>query len=181
MRWILALLFLAFSNFQQKMAKGSAKKIHEKNTQTLSTVLKTHVGVTVFYILWRVFFLWSSLSTWHIIGWALANALFVWLYRSLGASAAPSFGPNGVLEDAGADLSAEGLVAYMFDIIYIGWFVLVATAVISDKLWWTYLVVPGFAAYKIYDKVKPMLTGGSAQQEPVPGKAKKQKVKYARG
>ncbi|KND02816.1 uncharacterized protein SPPG_01898 [Spizellomyces punctatus DAOM BR117] len=152
-KWNSRFYAFAFSNFSLTMAKGSAKKIHEKNTQTLSNLLKTHAGVTAFYILWRVFFLWSSLSKWHIIGWALANGLFVWLYRSLGASATPSFGPNGVIEDAGADLSAEGLVAYMFDIIYIGWFVLVATAVISDKFWWTYLVVPGFAAYKIYDKV----------------------------
>lgn len=55
--------------------------------------------------------------------------------------AQPTLDASGLLVDSGMDLSAQGLTSYMFDIIYIGFFVLLMTAFVSDKFWLTFLVV----------------------------------------
>lgn len=41
----------------------------------------------------------------------------------------------------GDDLGQHGLTSYMFDIIYVTWFVHTTTALISNKFWYTYIVV----------------------------------------
>ncbi|TPX62295.1 hypothetical protein PhCBS80983_g00535 [Powellomyces hirtus] len=162
-------------------AKGSAKKIYEKNTQALGNLRKYHAGIMAVYAAWRIIYHWNSFTLSQMIGCGVVNGIFVWLYRSLSASATATIA-NGTVEDAGFDLSGEGLVAYMFDVIYIGWFVLITTAFISSKFWWTYIVVPIFAAYTLYKKVAPMLGRGPAMEAPMPGKKQqKQKVKYSRG
>ncbi|KAI8920896.1 hypothetical protein DFJ77DRAFT_506523 [Powellomyces hirtus] len=163
------------------MAKGSAKKIYEKNTQALGNLRKYHAAIVAVYAAWRIIYHWNSFTLSQMIGCGVVNGIFVWLYRSLSASATATIA-NGTVEDAGFDLSGEGLVAYMFDVIYIGWFVLLTTAFISSKFWWTYIVVPIFAAYTLYKKVAPMLGRGPAMEAPMPGKKQqKQKVKYSRG
>ncbi|KAJ3177895.1 hypothetical protein HDU87_004177 [Geranomyces variabilis] len=107
------------------------------------------------YAAWRIFYLWQSFTITEMLGCAFVNGVFLWLYRSLSSSAAATIGAGGTVEDAGFNLSGEGLVAYMFDIIYIGWFVLLTTAFISSKFWWTYIIIPIFAAYTLYQKVPP--------------------------
>ncbi|KAJ3155858.1 hypothetical protein HDU89_005416 [Geranomyces variabilis] len=110
------------------------------------------------YAAWRIFYHWQSFTIAEMIGCGFVNGVFVWLYRSLSSSAAATIGAGGTVEDAGFDLSGEGLVAYMFDIIYIGWFVLLTTAFISSKFWWTYIIIPIFAAYTLYQKVRFLFT-----------------------
>ncbi|KAJ3012674.1 hypothetical protein HKX48_006162 [Thoreauomyces humboldtii] len=166
-------------------AKGSAKKIAEKNTVALSNLLKIHVAVSLLHASYRIFYHWSTFTFSQWIGAVFVNGLFLFLYRALSASAKITYAANGTVEDAGEDLGGEGLVAYMFDVIYVGWFVLLTTAFISNKFWWTYIIIPIFAAYTLYKKVAPMLgRGGSAMpQQPANGKQQKRatKVKYSRG
>lgn len=52
----------------------------------------------------------------------------------------------------GNDLQQSGLTQYMFDVIYVTWFVQLASLVWS-KLWYLYLIIPGYAAYVIYQKI----------------------------
>ncbi len=55
-----------------------------------------------------------------------------------------------VLKKAGEELKQSGLTEYMFDIIYLTLIIdvlLITTG--SNKVWWLYLVVPGFAAFKL--------------------------------
>lgn len=40
-------------------------------------------------------------------------------------------------EYAGMDLSSGGITEYMWDVIYIGWFVQIGS-VLSQRVWWTY-------------------------------------------
>ncbi|KAJ9073118.1 hypothetical protein DSO57_1020007 [Entomophthora muscae] len=40
----------------------------------------------------------------------------------------------------GEDLAAKGLTSFMFDILYVSWFVQIGTT-LSNKFWWFYLVV----------------------------------------
>lgn len=51
--------------------------------------------------------------------------------------------------------------SYFFDIIYVTWFVHVATAVVSSKFWWIYLVIPAYIIHFAYRKaIVPFLLGG---------------------
>jgi len=54
---------------------------------------------------------------------------------------------EGQLLRAGADLNQAGVTEYMFDIIYISWFVLVLS-VVTNLAWFLYLSVPAYAVYK---------------------------------
>ncbi|KAI9105936.1 hypothetical protein DFS34DRAFT_36889 [Phlyctochytrium arcticum] len=164
------------------MAKSSAKKIYAENTKILANVVKIHFAVLSVYAVYRMLYLWSSFSTWHMIAVGILNGIFGWLYRYLRDSAAASFDGVGQVVDAGTDLSAEGLVAYAFDVIYIGWFVLISTAFISDKFWWISISIPAFAMYKIFTKIKPLLSGFASgpTASDTNDKQKRQKVKYAR-
>ena len=57
--------------------------------------------------------------------------------------AEPTYGPSGELEDGGADLTMGGMCSYYHDLIYLAAIVQVAS-IISDRIWWTFLVVSSF-------------------------------------
>ncbi|KAI8825641.1 uncharacterized protein EV422DRAFT_513679 [Fimicolochytrium jonesii] len=170
------------------MANSSAKKLLVTNAARLKSTLQIHLIVVALYSLYRIAFRWSSFSIAVAIGFLLVNGIFYYLYGSLKSAAEPSVDETGAVKHAGQDLNDESglVVPYMFDVIYVGWFVLVSTAIISEKFWWTYLIIPLFAVYKIWQKVAPMLgRGGGSGFQPTPAasgkKQKKQTVKYARG
>ena len=58
-------------------------------------------------------------------------------------AAEPTYGPSGELEDGGADLTMGGMCSYYHDLIYLAAIVQVAS-IISDRIWWTFLVVSSF-------------------------------------
>lgn len=56
---------------------------------------------------------------------------------------------------SGDDLHQSGLLEYMFDIIYITWFLDILMILFgSNKVWWLFSIVPLFAFYKISELVK---------------------------
>ncbi|KAK8624774.1 hypothetical protein V6N13_089660 [Hibiscus sabdariffa] len=54
--------------------------------------------------------------------------------------------------------------SYLHDIIYITSFVQV-TSIISDKFWYTYLVIPAFGAYKSFGFISGFLSQGSEGED----------------
>ena len=56
---------------------------------------------------------------------------------------------------AGDDLAQAGMTAYMFDVVYLTWFVHVGTALVSARLWRTYAVIPAYLLYLAYKNVLP--------------------------
>ncbi|KAJ3068848.1 hypothetical protein HK102_007054, partial [Quaeritorhiza haematococci] len=178
------------------MAKGSARKIHERNLIHLSNLRTYTLAINTFHILIRLI-TWSF-TFYNGLGFAAINAVFLGIYVSLNRMATPTFVGDGIgagmgggkVEDAGVDLGGGGLVDYYFDVVYIGWFVTIATLV-SDYFWYTYAVIPIFAAYKLYNSLlKPFLSlggglgGGAAGADMGDagkgGKQKKEKVKIKR-
>lgn len=122
-------------------AKSSAKKIHAQNQLTLANLRTAFIFINAIYVLYRIVYLWSTFSIYHLIGFGAVNTLGILLYGQLNWMAQPTLDASGLLVDSGMDLSAQGLTSYMFDIIYIGFFVLLMTAFVSDKFWLTFLVV----------------------------------------
>ncbi|KAJ3300531.1 hypothetical protein HK104_010473 [Borealophlyctis nickersoniae] len=191
------------------MAKAAARKTFEKNVKTLTDLRKYHLLAVLLHVTFRVVFRWGSFTLWDAVLFVIANVFAIALYSQLHSFAAPSFATSGALEDAGVDLDGPGMVAYMFDIIYITWFALAATC-ISRVFWWTYAgavldveagllawancnalttqlldpAIPLYAGYKAWTKlIQPFVFGrSSTPQQPLQaGGAKKQKVKIMRG
>lgn len=78
--------------------------------------------------------------------------------------AKPAYSDNGELIDGGFDMSTGGVCGYLHDIIYITSFVQIAS-LISDKFWYTYLVIPAFGAYQASGFIKGFLSQGSEGME----------------
>ncbi|KAI8098655.1 uncharacterized protein BX664DRAFT_319280 [Halteromyces radiatus] len=175
------------------MANASSKKIAAANTKTLSNLQIGFASVNIVYILWRVIYLWGSFSKSLGFLYILTTGLTLLFYSILKSSGTPTYNIDGTLRSSGDDLNSEGLTAYMFDIIYITWFVHISTAFISNKFWYTYLVIPGYALYKGLPLVMKYFgsTGGNGNESNeanTSGKSKRQqkmekrggKVKYVR-
>jgi hypothetical protein len=118
----------------------------------------------------------------HWIGLGFCCLCYFIGYSGISALTRCTYDEKGELIDGGADLSIGGLSEYYFDIIYISWFVQLATAFVSDWGWAVYLVVchyktacfscvnlfstqiPLFAFYKLWGAIiKPWLTRPDAQ------------------
>ncbi|ORY01165.1 DUF788-domain-containing protein [Basidiobolus meristosporus CBS 931.73] len=148
------------------MANSSAKKIATENVKTLDNLRIGVLGVNAFYFLFRIVFYYSSFGFYHFLGYAITGGISVFLYLQLKAMGTPRYSPSGQLESSGEDLSAEGLTAYFFDIIYVTWFVHIGS-VFTDYFWFFYLLIPGYAVIKLWSSViKPYLGSQSAGEEP---------------
>ncbi|KAJ1930338.1 hypothetical protein IWQ60_000359 [Tieghemiomyces parasiticus] len=70
----------------------------------------------------------------------------------------PTYGPAGEVLAAGEDLSTSGLTSFMFDILYVTWFVHLGSLV-SRYFWYFYLVIPGYCGVKIWGYLWPVVAG----------------------
>jgi Trk-type K+ transport system membrane component len=74
------------------------------------------------------------------MAYALTTVIALFIFRQLYTMAQPIYTSNGEISDGGFDLSSPGLAQYMFDVVYITWFVHLFT-ILSDYFWFFYLVV----------------------------------------
>ncbi|KAG0947809.1 hypothetical protein G6F57_002042 [Rhizopus arrhizus] len=174
------------------MANTSSKKIAASNKQTLQNLRKGFLIVNSVYFLWRIIYHWTSFTFSQSLLYISTAGLTFLFYRVLVSSGTPTYNTNGTLINSGDDLNAEGLTAYMFDIIYVTWFVHITTAFISNKFWLVYLVIPAYAAYKIIPMAMSYFGNRSAnsnegnvepsskRQAKLEKRANKGHVKYAR-
>ncbi|XP_057534690.1 uncharacterized protein LOC130813027 [Amaranthus tricolor] len=146
------------------MANQGAKKRKEENARHMSKLLRIIIGCNVAYILVRMIFYHSSFTWKHWIGLILTSLAYAIPYKQLASMAKPSYADDGELIDGGFDMSTGGVCGYLHDIIYITSFVQIAS-LISDKFWYTYLVIPGFAAYKASGFIKGFLSHDSEGME----------------
>ena len=114
------------------MAKGAQKRMAASNSRAVKTL-------TYGFFVSNMIHLLLGLWVWRPV------APSVWRYAILyivTEAIAAGLGWQLVkMAQAGDDLRQSGLTAYMFDIVYITWFVHVTTALISRRFWWTYAVV----------------------------------------
>ncbi|KAJ1722982.1 hypothetical protein LPJ53_002648 [Coemansia erecta] len=178
------------------MANQSAKRIAQENAARLALMKKLFLGVNGFYLAVRLLFQYSSLTWGTILLYLLTFSLELALYRSLHTTSRPRYDSSGILVDAGTDLSQPGLVSYMFDYIYISWFVHLLSLV-TRWAWWLYLAIPVYLAVAFGPYVMQFLgigqgTGKQEEQSMTEEDAakekkrrekkerKQQRVKYAR-
>ncbi|XP_019177778.1 PREDICTED: transmembrane protein 208-like [Ipomoea nil] len=146
------------------MANQGAKKRKEENARHMRTLLRIILICNAVYMLVRFGIFYSSLSWMHWVGLVFTSVAYILPYQQLAAMAKPSYGDDGELFDGGYDMSTGGVCGYLHDVIYITCFVQLAS-ILSDKFWYTYLVIPGFALYKSFGFLKGFLSMGSEDGE----------------
>ncbi|KAL2481070.1 Protein of unknown function (DUF788) [Abeliophyllum distichum] len=146
------------------MANQGAKKRKEENTRHMRNLLRLILASNVIYLVIRVGIFHSSFTWKHWAGLILTSLAYVIPYKQLSAMAKPSYSDDGDLLDGGFDMSTGGICGYLHDIIYITCFVQ-GSSIISEKFWYIYLVIPGFAAYQLWGLVKGFLPHGSEGAE----------------
>ncbi|GAB4841472.1 hypothetical protein Ancab_022188 [Ancistrocladus abbreviatus] len=165
------------------MANQGAKKRKEENARHMSKLLRLIIGCNVVYVVARMLIFHSSFTWKHWIGLILTSVAYALPYQQLASMAKPTYSDNGELEDGGFDMSSGGVCEYLHDIIYITSFVQI-TSIISDKFWYTYLVIPAFGAYKASGLIKFFLSHdseGMMEDEKARKKREKTERKASRG
>jgi hypothetical protein len=146
------------------MANQAAKKRKAENEAIVARLRKLILIVNLIYILIRVGWMWDSFGFWNMFGFSLICVTNYFLYSWIAALAQPTY-ENGELVDGGHDLNMKGhLSEYYFDIIYIAAFVQIAT-IFSDWFWLTFLVIPAYAVYYLWDWMAPFLASKFTRSE----------------
>lgn len=168
------------------MAGQSAKKQVASNTKILKEIHRV-TGASFAVFAFFIFVVRRPGSWKPFVFFALPALLSLYILEKTGR---PLVDAAGKVVRTGQDLQQEGLTEYFFDVIYLTVILNILSIVFnSTKVWWLYIVVPGFAAYKLYALVnygKQLFGGGksSAVTEPTPAedqKSNRQKKLEKRG
>ncbi|KAJ3680485.1 hypothetical protein LUZ60_016763 [Juncus effusus] len=157
------------------MANQGAKKRKEENKKHMATLLRVILASNAIYVIVRMMIMYSSFTWKHWMGLGLTSAAYFFPYKQLASMAKPSFSDDGELLDGGYDMSTTGICGYLHDVIYITAFVQIMS-IVSDKFWWTYIVIPVFGGYKAFGLIKGLFFSGS-DEGPEDEKARKKREK----
>ncbi|KAK4049498.1 hypothetical protein OIO90_005449 [Microbotryomycetes sp. JL221] len=138
------------------MAKGNAKRITAANSQAIQQVRLGFLISNAIYVIHLGLF--RSGRTWtRLFYYATTEMIALVFWQQLEG-----------MNKRGEELAQRGLTAYIFDIIYVTWFVHVTTALISTKFWYLYLAIPLYALYRLVTFALPFVRG---QPSPASGGA----------
>jgi hypothetical protein len=100
------------------------------------------------FLVFRLLLQRASITQGLLVVYALVTIGSVFLQWQLESMGRPKYDPaTRTLVRSGLDLHQTGVTEYMFDMIYITWFVLLLS-VVTDLAWFVYLVIPVYAVYK---------------------------------
>ncbi|KAL8668573.1 MAG: hypothetical protein Q9168_006801 [Polycauliona sp. 1 TL-2023] len=129
------------------MAQKAAKQQAARNTAILQRTHLISVAIALFFVLLRLLLFRASCTrrTYLLYACFSAPAFIIefWFERI----ARPVTAPNGELKKSGEDLEAKGLTDFMWDILYWTWGCTVTAAILGDKAWWGYIVVPVYSVW----------------------------------
>jgi len=153
------------------MANASAKKTAAQN-ETAIKILKIGMLVSnISYFILRLILPYRTFPpTWRQLTPYIMTAIpeFV-LFQHLTSTGSPKREPTtGALLAPGEDLSQRGVTEWCFDIIYITWVCQIGSALIGEFVWWLYLSIPIYAAYKAWRTLVVPMLGSHSIPSPVP-------------
>ncbi|XP_057967813.1 uncharacterized protein LOC131157571 [Malania oleifera] len=157
------------------MANQGAKKRKEENTRHMAMLLRLIIACNIIYVVVRLLIFHSTFTWKHWVGLFAMSLAYGFPYQQLANMANPTYAADGELLDGGFDMSTGGVCGYLHDVIYITSFVQLMS-IISDKFWYTYLVIPAFGAYKFSGLIKGFLPQGS-EGNAEDGKTRKRREK----
>jgi len=169
------------------MAQKAAKTLATRNAQKLDQTRLFTLAVHLFFIFIRVLLFRSNTTRKSILLYILFSApglLIQFWFEKIGR---PIYGSEpGELRRAGEDLEAKGLTEFLWDILYWTYGCVLFAAVIGDRAWWLFLVVPVYSAYLAYTTftgAKQSMAGlaGSAEEGSSTSQSKRQQKLEKRG
>ncbi|KAJ2359334.1 hypothetical protein GGF43_000180 [Coemansia sp. RSA 2618] len=132
----------------------------------MATLSKLFIGINAFYLFVRVFLQYRSLRWTDVIMYVATGGLELFVYMNLYGVSRPRYDPGGVLVSSGTDLAQPGMVSYMFDYIYISWFVHLLS-LLTRWAWALYLVIPVYFGVLAAPYIKQFLGSRSSEQPPM--------------
>ncbi|XP_031483946.1 uncharacterized protein LOC116253315 isoform X2 [Nymphaea colorata] len=158
------------------MANQGAKKRKEENHRHMKNLLYLIVVCNAIYVLIRLLIFHSTFTWKHWIGLVITSMAYGLSYQQLSLMAKPTYSDEGELLDGGFDMNTGGVCGYLHDVIYITCFVQLMS-ILSGKFWYTYLVIPAFGFYKLFDVSKGFLFQGSESAVEEDEKSRKKREK----
>eukprot|EP00897_Mesotaenium_endlicherianum_P007622 jgi/Mesen1/6889/ME000353S05908 len=159
------------------MANAGAKKRKEENERRLKSLLRVVLIANGLYLVLRLGVFYSSFKWQHWLGLLITSAAYSFCYGQISTMAKPFYDESGELIDGGFDIGLGGLCGYYHDIIFLTAFIQVVS-ILSDKAWYLYLLVPGFAFYKLWVLVLyPYFFAPRPQEEEEDEKSRKKREK----
>lgn len=173
------------------MAALSSKKTATSNLKTLKELHLISLTINAFALV-SILVLKRPSSKWK---YAVLSAPALACQYVLEKSGRPVYSVDQVsgqrkLVRSGDDIKGPGLFEYMFDCIYVTWFCDLLMVILgSNKVWYLYLVIPGFIGFKLISIARSFMGGSSkAKQATEPqaaateqGKSKRQAKLELRG
>ncbi|CAE6505010.1 unnamed protein product [Rhizoctonia solani] len=146
------------------MANASAKKVAAQNEVAIRNLQMGMLIANALYWILRLLLRRPVLARGSTSLYVLTFIPTMVLYRHLTSIGLPRKEPNtGALISPGEDLNQSGITEWCWDIIYVTWGCAVGSSLLGNWVWWLYLVIPGYAAFKIYTKfVGPMFFNKSS-------------------
>lgn len=124
------------------------------------------LGINVSFLLLRcILFRASSTRATYLLYFILASPAFAiqfWLEK-IGR---PVTAKNGDIQKSGADLEAQGLMEYLWDVLYWSWACIVAATLFGNNAWWLWAVIPLYSlwlAYTTFGGMKQSMGGMMGQ------------------
>ncbi|KAK5170301.1 uncharacterized protein LTR77_004888 [Saxophila tyrrhenica] len=169
------------------MAQKSQKTLATRNASTLNRTHLLSLAIHAFFhILRLVFRNRPSLLPYILLSAPsiIIEAYFERLSRPTYTTSEPR-----TLKRAGEDLQAPGLTEWMWDLLYWTWGCVVLVAVIGDRGWWAWVVVPGYSVWLAYGTLMGVKGGmgglmggaGAGDEEGKEGQSKRQAKMEKRG
>lgn len=164
----------------QKAAKTLASRNTARLNQTLYATLLIH---GLFWLLRAIIFR-SSFTRKSIILYVLFSGPQLLINFLFERQSRPTYTPDGTPRRAGEDLEAKGLTEYMWDITYWTYGCVFFAALLGDKAWWLWVVVPLYSAYLAYTTfmgVRGAYTDAAGVPQPEAHQSKRQQKMEKRG
>lgn len=171
------------------MASQSSKKTAQSNAKTLKEAHIISLVINVLAIL-AVFVLHRPASK---LPYVILSLPALFCQYTLEQSGRPTYSKDKVtgnlkLIRSGDDIKGEGLFEYMFDCLYITWFIDILMILLgTNHVWWIYLVIPAYFGYKathlaksFFGSSSPQVAPAKVAAEPTNSKSKRQSKLEAR-
>lgn len=145
--------------FELTQTQKAAKQLATHNTNSLNRMHLVSLGNNVFFLLLRLIIYRARATrntlTLYVLLSAPAFAIEFWLEK-IGR---PTYAENGDLRRSGEDMDAKGLTEFMWDVLYWTWACVAAAAILGDRAWWMYAVVPVYSLWMASSVVLNMRQG----------------------
>jgi len=151
------------------MANTSQKRIATQNEKAVKNLQLGIVIPTLLHFVFRLLFRRSSLppSKGSLAIYIITYVPTFFLTRYLEKIGTTKRDAAGKLISSGEDLNQPGITEWCFDIIYVTWACQVGSGAFGEWVWYLWLVIPLYAAFKLWNSfISPMLLGKSSPAAP---------------